>query len=147
VSLSGFFLRQVASTSGLTGAGKLLTSWSDAVPSFWGVGRLWRAVMAGVSVVVAAVTGVVTALATAHPSRGLWAALGAAVVVGALLQVAVTYGEHRKPNHDADSPSADAVTSQGGKYRVDLRGSQGVQVGDGNKQKNEFHSPPTPPAS
>lgn len=103
--------------------------------------------MAGVSVVVAAVTGVVTALATTHPSRGLWAALGAAVVVGASLQVAVTYSEHRKPHHDPDTPSADAVASKGGKYRVNLRGSQGVQVGEGNTQKNVFRSPPTPPAS
>ena len=57
---------------------------------------MWRAGAAGVSVVVAAVSGVVTALVTAHPSRGLWVALGVVVVVGALLQAAVTYGDHRR---------------------------------------------------
>jgi hypothetical protein len=55
-----------------------------------------RAVAAGVSVIVAAVTGVVTALVTSHPSLGLWVALGLAVIVGAILQAVVTYGESVK---------------------------------------------------
>lgn len=104
-------------------------------------------VLAGVSVVVAAVIGVVTALATTHPSRGLWAALGAAVVVGALLQAMVSYSEHHRTRNDADTPGADATPAAGGKYRADLRGSQGVQIGDGNTQENVFHSPAPPPAS
>jgi hypothetical protein len=41
-----------------------------------------------------------------------------------------------------------AGTAQG-KYQIDLRGAQGVQVGDGNQQFNTFNSPTyvmTPPA-
>jgi hypothetical protein len=57
---------------------------------------MWRAVAAGISVVVAAASGVVTALVTTHPSRGLWVALGIAVIVGAVLQAAVTYGERQR---------------------------------------------------
>jgi len=58
---------------------------------------MWRSVAAGVTVVVAAASGVVTALVTTHPSGGLWVALGVVVIVGAVLQAAVTYSEHRKP--------------------------------------------------
>ena len=39
----------------------------------------------------------------------------------------------------------DAAGSRSGKYTVDLRGSQGVQLGDGNTQHNVFHAPPTSP--
>ena len=31
---------------------------------------------------------------------------------------------------------------QSGKYTVDARGAQGVQVGDRNRQENVYHSPP-----
>jgi len=31
------------------------------------------------------------------------------------------------------------------KYRVDLRGARGVQVGDGNEQMNVFRMPPARP--
>jgi len=56
-----------------------------------------RAAVAAVSFVLAAASGVVTALVTAHSSRGLWAALGVLVVVGAVLQAAVTMNERRTP--------------------------------------------------
>jgi hypothetical protein len=36
----------------------------------------------------------------------------------------------------------DAAGTRSGKYVVDLRGAQGVQVGDGNVQHNVFRSPP-----
>jgi hypothetical protein len=36
----------------------------------------------------------------------------------------------------------DPAGFRSGKYVVDLRGAQGVQVGDGNWQNNTFHSPP-----
>jgi hypothetical protein len=39
----------------------------------------------------------------------------------------------------------DAAGTQSGKYTVDISGSQGVQLGDGNTQHNVFHSPPTSP--
>lgn len=42
---------------------------------------------------------------------------------------------------------ADAVGSQAGKYAVDVRGSQGVQVGDHNRQGNVFHAAPDPKAT
>jgi hypothetical protein len=42
---------------------------------------------------------------------------------------------------------ADAAGYRAGKYSVDVRGSQGVQVGDHNKQHNVFGArPPRPPA-
>jgi hypothetical protein len=56
---------------------------------------MWRAAAAGTSVVLAAIIGVVTALVTMRPSRGLWVALGVLVFVGAALQVGVTLGERR----------------------------------------------------
>jgi len=37
----------------------------------------------------------------------------------------------------------DPTGSQAGKYLVDLRGAQGVQVGDHGTQHNTFGSPPT----
>lgn len=37
---------------------------------------------------------------------------------------------------------ADPDGFAGGKYRVEVRGSQGVQVGDGNEQHNSFGAPP-----
>lgn len=36
----------------------------------------------------------------------------------------------------------DPVGSQAGKYAVDLRGAQGIQVGDHNTQTNTFSTPP-----
>ena len=38
----------------------------------------------------------------------------------------------------------DEAGTRAGKYVVDLRGAQGVQVGDGNVQVNSFTTPPTP---
>lgn len=38
----------------------------------------------------------------------------------------------------------DEAGTRSGKYVVDLRGAQGVQVGDGNFQVNSFTTPPTP---
>lgn len=40
---------------------------------------------------------------------------------------------------------ADAAGSRAGKYTVDVRGSQGVQIGDHNTQDNVFNAPPAPP--
>jgi hypothetical protein len=38
----------------------------------------------------------------------------------------------------------DEAGTRVGKYVVDLRGAQGVQVGDGNFQVTRFTTPPTP---
>jgi hypothetical protein len=38
----------------------------------------------------------------------------------------------------------DPAGSRAGKYVVDVRGGQGVQVGDGNVQTNTFSAPPMP---
>lgn len=64
---------------------------------------MWRAGAAAVTVVLAAVTGVLTALVTAHPSSGLWAALVAAVVIGAVLTGLVAAGERRSRRLPSDS--------------------------------------------
>lgn len=77
--------------------------------------------------VVAAASGVVTALVTAHPSRGLWVALGVAVVVGAALQAAVTYSERDK------SPSEPSESR-----RVNASGAGAVAVG--GSAKEEIHT-------
>jgi hypothetical protein len=80
---------------------------------------MWRAVATGISVIVAAVSGVVTALVTAHPSRGLWVALGVAVAVGAVLQAVVAYGERRQQRR-VDASGAGAVAI-GGSARGEIR--------------------------
>ena len=36
----------------------------------------------------------------------------------------------------------DEAGARAGKYTVDVRGAQGVQVGDHNRQDNVFHAPP-----
>ena len=36
----------------------------------------------------------------------------------------------------------DGVGARAGKYTVDVRGAQGVQVGDRTRQHNVFHAPP-----
>lgn len=79
---------------------------------------MWRAVAAGISVAVSAVSGVVTALVTSHPSRGLWAALVVLVIVGAGLQVAVTYSERRERHVAASGAGAVAI---GGSARGEIR--------------------------
>jgi hypothetical protein len=59
---------------------------------------------------VAAVSGVVTALVTTHPSRGLWVALVVAVSVGATLQGVAAYSERRKRGRvSASGPGAVAI--------------------------------------
>jgi hypothetical protein len=40
---------------------------------------------------------------------------------------------------------ADAAGARAGKYTVDARGSQGVQIGDRARQRNVFQAGPTPP--
>jgi hypothetical protein len=85
---------------------------------------VWRAISAGASVVLAAVCGVVTALVTAHPSRGLWVALAAVVVVGAVSQAAVTYSE-RGERGRVEASGAGAVAVGGsapGDIRTRVRG-------------------------
>jgi hypothetical protein len=85
----------------------------------WGGVNVWRAVAAGVAVIVAAASGVVTGLVTTRPSRGLWVALGVAVLMGALLQAALTFGEGRKVRR-AVASGAGAV-AVGGSARGEIR--------------------------
>jgi hypothetical protein len=63
-------------------------------------------------VIAATASGVVTALVTAHPSRGLWVALGVAVIVGGALQAAVTYNE-RETSRRVNASGAGAVAVGG----------------------------------
>lgn len=52
--------------------------------------------------------------------------------------------------HDPDLVAAaqalmnlvDEAGARAGKYMVDVRGAQGVQIGDRNRQDNVFHAPP-----
>jgi hypothetical protein len=80
---------------------------------------MWRAVLAGASLIVASVGGIVTALVTAHPSRGLWVALGLLVVVGAVLQAALTYDERRR--HNQVKASGAGAVAVGGSARGEIR--------------------------
>jgi hypothetical protein len=92
-----------------------------------------RAAAAGVSFVLAAVCGVVTALVTAHSSPGLWAALGVLVIVGAVLQVAVTVNErHAGGRVTASGAGSVAVGGSAGAITTRVTGSQkpGVVSGE-----------------
>jgi hypothetical protein len=87
---------------------------------------MWRAVAAGISVIVATASGVVTSLVTTHPSRGLWVALAVVVIVGAALQAAVTYGDRRKAGRvDVSGAGAVAVGGSAGEIRTRVRRSHG----------------------
>lgn len=77
---------------------------------------MWRAVAAACSVIVASVSGVVTGLETTHSSWGLWTALAVLVLVGALLQGAVSYWEGRPRPIAAVGPGAVAIGGSG--YRA-----------------------------
>lgn len=78
---------------------------------------MWRAIAVGISIVVAGVSGVVTGLVTAHPSRGLWVALGVLLVIGGVLQAAITVVPHRS-SAAARGPGAVAV---GGDAKAEIR--------------------------
>jgi hypothetical protein len=56
---------------------------------------MWRMIASGVVVVLAAASGVITALVTTHPSVGLWLALGVLVLAGGILQAASVAKERR----------------------------------------------------
>jgi len=89
----------------------------------------WRAVAAGVSVVVAGASGVVTALVTAHPSAGLWVALSVLLVVGGVLQVVVAAGDRRSSRAVAASGAgAVAVGGSAGEIRTRVHGSPSPAV-------------------
>lgn len=94
-----------------------------------------RAAAAGVSFVLAAASGVVTALVTAHSSRGLWVALAVLVIVGAALQVAVTMNDQRVPGRVTASGSGSvAIGGSSGEISTRVRGVRGSAVtpgGDG----------------
>lgn len=98
-----------------------------SVGSLLGVGMVWRAAAAGTSVIVAAASGMVTALITTHASRGLWIGLIVLVVVGAILQGAVTAGERRSSRRVVAS-GAGAVAvggSASGEIRTHVHNSYG----------------------
>lgn len=94
-----------------------------------------RAVAAGMSVVVAGIGGVVTALVTTHPSTGLWVALSVLLLVGGVLQVVVASGERRSARTvTAPGPGAVAVGKSAGEIRTRVHGVLGPAAqpdGDG----------------
>jgi hypothetical protein len=77
---------------------------------------VWRAVAAGVSVIAAGISGVVAAEVTAHPSNGLWVALGVALIVGAALQAAVIYTEQKR-SRPVEASGAAAVAVGGSTHK------------------------------
>jgi hypothetical protein len=90
---------------------------------------VWRAVAAGVSIVVAAASGVVTALVTAHSSPGLWVSLAVLVTVGAALQAVVTFGDRRSSRRVvASGDGAVAVGGSAGEIRTRVQGGRGSAV-------------------
>jgi hypothetical protein len=85
---------------------------------------MWRAVAAGVSAVLAAAGGVLTAFATQHSSLGLWVALVALVVLGGVLQAAVTVGDRRSRRRVvASGPGAVAVGDSAGEIHTRAEGT------------------------
>jgi hypothetical protein len=85
---------------------------------------MWRAVAAGVTVVVAGASGVVTALVTAHSSAGLWVALGVLLVVGGVLQMVVVAGD-RRSSRDVTASAAGAVAIGGSAGEIHTRVQEG----------------------
>jgi hypothetical protein len=119
---------------------------------------MWRAGAAGLSALAAAASGVVTALVTAHPSVGLWVALGVLVVIGAALQAAVVVGERRSSRRMAAARAASgegaATEDSGASVNREVRNtiSGGIQYGPvvqgGDFSGTTFGShvpPPDPP--
>jgi hypothetical protein len=87
-------------------------------------------------VVVGAVSGVVTALVTAHPSRGLWVALAVAVILGAALQVVVTYSSRDRARH-VNASGAGAVAVGGSAHKIRTRVRQSHEPGAGAPDERE----------
>src|SRR5690348_8265305 len=81
-----------------------------------------QAVAAGFSVIVASAIGVITALVTARPSSGLWAALAVLVLIGVVLQIIVSREEPSREEPikrvEARGPAAIAI---GGSTRGSVR--------------------------
>lgn len=82
-----------------------------------------HAVAAAAAFVAACVSGVVAAFVAARPLPGLWVALGVSVVVGAVLQGAVTASERRRRSGVlAAGPGAVAVGGSAGEIRTRAQG-------------------------
>jgi hypothetical protein len=82
-----------------------------------------RAIAAGAAFVAAAVIGVITVLVAARPSLGLWVALGAVVVVGGVLQGAVSAADRRSGRRvRASGDGAVAIGGNAGEVRTKVRG-------------------------
>jgi hypothetical protein len=90
---------------------------------------MWRALAAGVSVILAAVSGVVTALVTTHPTRGLWVALVVVAIVGAALQAVATCGERR----------AGAIRLSQKPTKIEASGPGAVAIGGSAHQEIHTH--------
>jgi hypothetical protein len=50
----------------------------------------------------------------------------------------VTVTQHVSAGRDAYAAGRDLTFTRGPKFAVDLRGGQGVQIGDDNVQRNDF---------
>src|SRR6266851_3582598 len=92
----------------------------------WGErGKMGRALAAGTVFLAAAASGVLSALASADPSLGLWVALGVLIVVGAVLQGIVSAGG-RRSRHRVLASGAGAVAVGGSTAEVRTRVQEGL---------------------
>lgn len=84
-----------------------------------------RAIAAGVSFVLAALSGVIAAVVAVNDTLGLWLALGVVVVVGAVLQGIVTIAEPR-PKVVASGAGSVAVGGTARQVSTHVRGTVGT---------------------
>lgn len=87
---------------------------------------MWRAAAAGVAFVLAAASGLVTALVTQHSSRGWWVALAVLVLVGGVLQAVASFVPRRSSAAAATGAGAVAVAGDvKAEIRTRVRGAVG----------------------
>ncbi len=99
-------------------------------------------VLTAMTPVVTAAVGVAINLATdGQHSWWAWVAVGAVTVVSVV--VAVILARRQRPSQGSSGGSVGSGRP-GSAAAVDVRGAQGVQIGDHNTQANTFTHPPAP---
>jgi hypothetical protein len=99
-------------------------------------------VLTAMTPVLAAAVGVAINLATdGRHSWWAWVLVGVVTVVSVVVAVMLT---RRQGASEAPSRGSEWPGRLGRAVSVDVRGAQGVQVGDHNAQANTFHHPPLP---
>jgi hypothetical protein len=99
-------------------------------------------VLTAMTPVVTAAVGVVINLATdGKHSWWAWVLVGVVTVVSVVVAVMLA---RRQGASERSSGGSAGLGRPGRAASVDVRGSQGVQIGDHNTQANTFNSPPSP---